>query len=534
MHDFFQSPAFTWALNALFFGLCAWAFVHARRCLIDGRAASFVDYAPSLMTSLGLFGTFLGIFVGLLQFDPAQIDGSITLLLGGLKTAFVTSIIGMFFAIAFKVLHTRHQDARPADGDSSPTDAVGPADIHAVLQRQHEVLGTIARGIGGQDERSLVGQLQMLRTDVADFRSSTGQRHDAFEARLLAQLDNFAAMLSRSATEQVITALQQVIVEFNQKLTEQFGDNFKRLDASVQRLVEWQDGYREQLGEMSRLYRLGTESIDATRVAVSAIGTETARIPQDMRQLHEVLAVNQHQIAELSRHLDAFVTLRDRAVGAVPQIQQQLDEVGQRLVVGAERVQMVLIEGSQQFEASVRQTQGSLVRTAQDVAGQSEHIASEMKDALEMLTANTERIRSGITSAIAQSMTAVETRAQEMVARSAELAQGLLGSVQQTLQTTVAASERARTESQRTLDSANQAMVQHAERSLQAVERQVEEAVGRTHAAVNEQLRQLDEALGKQLNAALQELGSSLASIAGHLMDTYRRGGERERARPLS
>jgi F0F1-type ATP synthase membrane subunit b/b' len=121
-----------------------------------------------------------------------------------------------------------------------------------------------------------------------------------------------------------------------------------------------------------------------------------------------------------------------------------------------------------------------------------------------------------------------------MVARSAELAQGLLGSVQQTLQTTVAASERARTESQRTLDSANQAMVQHAERSLQAVERQVEEAVGRTHAAVNEQLRQLDEALGKQLNAALQELGSSLASIAGHLMDTYRRGGERERARPLS
>ena len=40
---------------------------------------------------------------------------------------------------------------------------------------------------------------------------------------------------------------------------------------------------------------------------------------------------------------------------------------------------------------------------------------------------------------------------------------------------------------------------------------------------INSQLRQLDEALSRQLNAALQELGSALATIARHLTDAYQR-----------
>lgn len=51
------------------------------------------------------------------------------------------------------------------------------------------------------------------------------------------KLDDVGETLSRSATEQVIEAFQQVIVDFNQNLTEQFGDNFKALDASVGKLV---------------------------------------------------------------------------------------------------------------------------------------------------------------------------------------------------------------------------------------------------------------------------------------------------------
>lgn len=529
MSEFFKSGVFTWALNGIFFLLTGAAYLYAIRSLRRGERHNYVEYAPSLMTSLGLFGTFLGIFIGLLQFDPKHIDGSIQQLLNGLQTAFVTSIMGMAFAIWFKVKQTGHMDSvKQADMITQPEE-IEPKDIHTVMLKQHAALAVIAKGIGGDDERSLVGQLQMLRTDVVDFRSTVNKRQEAFEAKLWAQMDNFAEMMSKSATQQVIEALKQVIVEFNQKLTEQFGDNFKRLDESVKKLVDWQQNYMTQLDEMTRLYRLGTESIDATKVAVESIRVETSRIPADMQLLSTVINVNQHQINELTRHLDAFVAMRDQAVIAVPHIQEKLEQVGEQLLVGADKVNMILIQGSQQFEDSVKHTNSSLINSANVISTQSEKISDDMKDAFELLALNTERIRSGITAAISESMTAVEAKSKEIVAKSGAAADAMLGGLQQSTQSAIDSSSRARADAQKTIDATNTAMLQHADRSLQAVEKQVQEAVNRTNEAVNAQLRQLDEALSRQLNAALQELGTSLASIAGHLMDTYQRGSERNR-----
>ena len=55
-----------------------------------GRLQGFVHYAPNMLTSLGILGTFVGIVVGLIGFDVNAIDASIGTLLAGLKTAFIT------------------------------------------------------------------------------------------------------------------------------------------------------------------------------------------------------------------------------------------------------------------------------------------------------------------------------------------------------------------------------------------------------------------------------------------------------------
>jgi biopolymer transport protein ExbB/TolQ len=51
------------------------------------------------MVSLGVLGTFLGIAIGLYHFDVTNIKESMPLLLEGLKTAFITSGVGIFFSI---------------------------------------------------------------------------------------------------------------------------------------------------------------------------------------------------------------------------------------------------------------------------------------------------------------------------------------------------------------------------------------------------------------------------------------------------
>lgn len=55
----------------------------------------WIEQLPSLVSTCGVLGTFLGITIGLIGFDTKDIAGSIPTLLGGLSTAFFTSLAGM-------------------------------------------------------------------------------------------------------------------------------------------------------------------------------------------------------------------------------------------------------------------------------------------------------------------------------------------------------------------------------------------------------------------------------------------------------
>ena len=47
-----------------------------------------------------------------------------------------------------------------------------------------------------------------------------------------------------------IEALRKAMEDFNAKITEQFGDNFKALNVAVKDLVVWQDKYKETLNNL--------------------------------------------------------------------------------------------------------------------------------------------------------------------------------------------------------------------------------------------------------------------------------------------
>ncbi|KJS06037.1 MAG: hypothetical protein VR77_06655, partial [Flavobacteriales bacterium BRH_c54] len=59
------------------------------------------DTIPNVFTTIGVLGTFVGIYFGLLNFDVENITESIPSLLEGLKTAFTTSIWGISLSLVF-------------------------------------------------------------------------------------------------------------------------------------------------------------------------------------------------------------------------------------------------------------------------------------------------------------------------------------------------------------------------------------------------------------------------------------------------
>jgi len=441
--------------------------------------SQFLEHAPALMTSLGILGTFVGIVIGLLDFDPQHIDQSIATLLDGLKTAFITSLFGMFSSIVFKILDA--WKFAPMRESKEIKQDVTPGDIYRSMRDNNDLLSDLKNAIAGTEEGSLVGQVKLLRSDIGDFRSETNRTRNEFNERLWKELQNFADMMSRSATEQVIEALKQVIIDFNNKLTEQFGDNFRRLDESVKKLVDWQSQYMQQMDKMSEHYAEGVKAIDSTRVAVGQISEKAEEIPNSMDRLREILEVNQHQIAELQRHLEVFVQMRDKAVEAVPQIKQQLTDVGSQLQEGAQEMKVVMLEGATNFKESVTQTNAAMNDMVTNINTQSGQIATTLKDTSQELNSTS----------------------RDMLERLGKSAEGLQDQLDNTVESVLSS------------------LRQNTDKMLSGVERQIVNTVNQTGEAVNQQLSALDEALQQELNRAMDDLGRALATISRHIVDTY-------------
>ena len=70
------------------------------------KSLNILSVHPSLLTTIGILGTFVGVYIGLAEFDIGNIDVSIPILLRGLKIAFTTSIVGITAAIILKIVQS--------------------------------------------------------------------------------------------------------------------------------------------------------------------------------------------------------------------------------------------------------------------------------------------------------------------------------------------------------------------------------------------------------------------------------------------
>ena len=254
----------------------------------------------SILTVIGVFGTFLGIFIGLQSFNIDKIDASIPDLLKGLRFAFLTSLVGIGSAILLKGVVSplfQRKDRHPSEAER---------------ERFFEVL----KGIETSGESNLLAQLKTLTKTVEKEESkSREQSKAAWEAfyilvreegsnsrealdsikkgqnATLAQLETLtttvsenvgeiAAKVGEIATGQLIEALKEVIRDFNKNLTEQFGENFKQLNEAVEKTVVWQEQYRQQMDELADEFWIAAQSIEQTGRSASAIAESSDKIAE--------------------------------------------------------------------------------------------------------------------------------------------------------------------------------------------------------------------------------------------------------------
>ena len=164
----------------------------------------FTAITPNSLTTLGLLGTFVGVLVGLSEFDVEDIDASVPTLLNGMKIAFATSVAGIVAAIFYRLWATLFQS------EDSETREITPRDIHNELKKHTSIseqngknseaaLLELRTAISSERDSSLVTQIQKLRTTVDD-----GQKE------LISEFKDFAKHMVENNQKAIIEALKML------------------------------------------------------------------------------------------------------------------------------------------------------------------------------------------------------------------------------------------------------------------------------------------------------------------------------------
>ena len=571
-------------LANVFINLIAILLILGFALCILGRARRLQFALPATLTSLGILGTFAGIVIGLLAFDTANIDQSIGGLLAGLKTAFLTSLVGMAAAITLKLVQAIYP--QPSAGDHESV-TIGDR-IVASLEANHATLERIEGGISDSSDASLATQFKGLRTEMADrhvgLRSvltevkdfsqasagsgaelvncanrqlkaintvesaikeldtrfdrqmqAQGEKLKGFAVAFDSKMNEIKEQLARSPTEQVIEALRAVIQDFNQQLTEQFGDNFKALDASVGKLVRWQELYKAQLQEMAEKYQIGVTAIGETRIALSHISDTAAAIPESMKHLETVIATSQHQLADLERHLGAFEDIKHRAVEAVPVIRAQVErtvqdiasatkiaseqqiESAQKLQIGSEEMVRILAVGAQEVEERTRQISSGLVDASDIVAQSNQSIQERLETIIKQVDTARDKVHSVLETAHEKALRQVESAAdahravvESSIHDTSEARKSMLSALDGLTSDTTERLRRLTAEHTDALEAGLKHMRNHIEGATTAAQE-----------GLTANVDKLDQSMQTEIQRVIVELGNDLAKVTGQFTDDY-------------
>ena len=228
---------------------------------------------PSTFVTIGLFGTCLGIAIGLYHFDvnPTNIKSSVQLLLRGLKSAFFTTILGLLFSLIFKQIINhflnKFADIQPPD---SPE-----------LQQLRE-MNTNLRLLGENISESFRRKFDVFIDDMRETNE-----------KLIHNLSTFTANLAEQNQEALIEGLQGVVTDLNEGFKDILGalvhDNFHSLIDSVNNLNQWQIQHKQQVEILTKKYLDISTNTEKMNTSLGGIVAKNEQLIGQNSKLNQII-----------------------------------------------------------------------------------------------------------------------------------------------------------------------------------------------------------------------------------------------------
>ena len=340
-----------------------------------------VTTVPSILTGIGIFGTFLGITISLMYFNPDNILASVPIFLSGIKLAFWSSVVGILASLVHKIRFA----VNPLREEYAQ-DEMEISTIESLKKMTHS-LGSIENLMSASESR-------VNRAELGEFLHDFGEK---IEAGLLAgdrEDQNLISVDAIQADEAVLVALkelkdeltrnsmdeQNIVKDQMQRLLGELKEGVVAGGRQTEGLLEVFAGLKEYIGAEDQAVvvalqelkeELSKTSVDEQNIVKDQMQGLLSELKQGViaggRQTEGLLEV----FAGFKEHIGAE---NQAVVVALQELKEELSKtsVDEQNIV-KDQMQGLLSELKQGVIAGGRQTEGLL----EVFAGLKEHIGAE-------------------------------------------------------------------------------------------------------------------------------------------------------------
>lgn len=211
-----------------------------------------IEYFPTLVSTLGVLGTFWGITKGLMAFDTSDLDQSIPGLLDGLKTAFFTSLAGMIGSMFLSAFISKKQDERDG-GISDINQAAGEItkSVKAMSDANTETMRSIQQQLTEQeaDRKAFYRTVGEVMSKISDTQKSITSAIDSLVVLQRSQENSLADI--KEATTQQSVAINSV-AKYSQEVSEYTHHLGEILDV-ISSMSGTEDEINEKVGKLKEI-----------------------------------------------------------------------------------------------------------------------------------------------------------------------------------------------------------------------------------------------------------------------------------------
>ncbi|MBQ8535903.1 MAG: hypothetical protein IJ461_00650 [Clostridia bacterium] len=340
--------------------------------VVDGPGnAQLADLIPSLLTSLGILGTFIGLMNGLSGLDFTNADmliAAIPTLLDGMRFAFATSVAGISCSIAFNMLN------RMAVGRCyKALDDFSDAFAHLAMQRpldhpvqiicQNQDRNVMLRSSGEELSVRMAGSIEM----------AIGRAMHP----VTLSMDNFIM----GATREQIDGVNRIVTQFVMRLNESLNGQFLQLG--------------ETLTQINQAQTVSAERLEASMQAAQAIVADVSGLHASTQKVMERFESYMNEMTQTRERDEAFeqrsTNLMDKLHQAAQAQAQYLDTLKNRqaqLEDAMDQFTRVSAEHSAAVDASSQEFRDSSRLLADSYASFVENITEGLGRALGMFDEN--------------------------------------------------------------------------------------------------------------------------------------------------